>query len=175
MRGNPFAAAFAAFALALAGSVAALPPPAGTAAGAGPPSSPTPTSTAPAADAPDAFYLSRLTIGKQELTAGRAAEGADNLRVASFGLLDRPETLSECLVWLAIAQQRSGRSAGADATLRRFQSVQTLFPSWSRLDLAPEMRSEFEALARKGLPGWNLENPREAERRPAPPATRGKS
>jgi hypothetical protein len=125
-------------------------------------------SPAPAAASPDAFYASRRALGEQALAAGRAAEAADNLRVASFGLLDRPEKLSECLVSLAIAQQRAGRTADADATLRRFQSVQELFPSWGRLALAPDVRSEFVALARKRLPGLNLESPREAERRPPP-------
>jgi len=117
---------------------------------------------------PEAFYASRLAAGKQTLAAGRAAEAADNLRVASFGLLDQPEKLSECLVLLAVAQQRAGRTADAEATLRRFRSAQELFPSWDRLALAPELRSEFVALARKRLPEMNLEMPHEAGRRPPP-------
>ncbi len=132
-------------------------------------SSPAPEFAAPS---PDAFYASRLAIGEQALVAGRAAEAADNLRVASFGLLDRPEKLSQCLVSLAVAQQRAGRAAEADATLRRFQSVQELYPSWGSLALAPGIRSEFVELARKRLPGMNLPNPREAGRQ-SPPAPRG--
>jgi hypothetical protein len=165
-------AAFAAVAGALAGAAAGAP--AGAAGDPATASSSVPANSAAAPAAPaspvsDAFYLSRLRIGEQALSAGRAAEAADNLRVASFGLLDEPEKLSESLVWLALAQQRAGRGAEADATLRRFQSVQALFPSWGRLDLDPGMRREFEALLRKRLPGSTLESPREAERGPTPP------
>ena len=165
-----FFAAMAAVAVALAGSAAGAPAP-GVAEPAAPavPPAPQPAVPPPASTpSPDAFYEGRLTIGEQALSAGRAAEAADDLRVASFGLLDRPEKLSECLVWLAVAQQRAGRIADAEATLRRFQAVQALFPSWGRLALAPEMKGEFEALARKRLPGLRLEDLRDAERRPAP-------
>ena len=133
---------------------------------------PVPGAAAPgtAAESPGAFYLARMAIGRQALAAGRAGEAADNLRVASFGLLGDPEKLTECLVWLAIAQQRAGRTADVDATLKRFDSVQALFPSYGEIALGPEVRSEFEALARKRAPGMALERPREARRREPPPA-----
>ncbi|HET7451541.1 MAG TPA: hypothetical protein VFL12_02275 [Thermoanaerobaculia bacterium] len=132
-----------------------------------------PPGRAPApSESPDAFYLSRLTIGQQALAAGHAAEAADNLRVASFGLLSDPAKLTECLVWLSVAQQRAGRTADLDATLRRFQQVQALFPSYASLSLSAGLRSEFEELVRKRDPGLVLGRPREAERgRPAPAPT----
>jgi len=166
-------AASAAMALAASAAPDAAPAPAAPVApGAGPAEVSEPRAvpsvpSAPEADAA-AFYASRMTIGERTLEAGRAAEAADNLRVASFGLLDEPERLSECLVWLAVAQQRAGRAADADATLKRFQGVQTLFPSYPRLAIAPAVRSEFEALARKRMPGMTLEGPREARRAPTP-------
>jgi len=172
MKRNRFFAAFAASATLLAGLAAGAPaanPAESTETpGVAEPNASTPSSPSSGGSSPDAFYVSPQAIGEQALAAGRAAEAAENLRIASFGLLDQPEKLSGCLVSLAVAQQRAGRTAEAEATLRRFQAVQELFPSWGRLALAPELRSEFVALARKRLPGLNLESPREAERRPAP-------
>jgi len=57
----------------------------------------------------DDFYQGRLLTGQQEYRSGRYAEAADNLRVASFGLLNRPRLLSESLVWLALAQSKANR------------------------------------------------------------------
>lgn len=189
MKGDRSAAAFAAWTTFLAGLAMGSPPAANAApsvpgvAAANRAEASTPATSAgdlnaspgrPAgAGSPAAFYASRLAAGEQALAAGRAAEAADNLRVASFGLLDQPEKLSECLVLLAVAQQRAGRTADAEATLRRFRSAQELFPSWERLALAPEWRSEFVALARKRLPEMNLEMPHEAGRRPPPGASSG--
>jgi hypothetical protein len=183
MNGNRSFAAFAAWTTFLAGLAAGASPaasttdsrPAANAADSTPEAGGSKTATTSpdppaAAGSPAAFYQSRLAAGEQALAAGRAAEAADNLRVASFGLLDQPEKLSECLVVLAVAQQRAGRTADAEATLRRFRSAQELFPSWERLALAPELRSEFVALARKRLPEMNLEMPHEAGRQPPPGA-----
>ncbi|HWC64478.1 MAG TPA: hypothetical protein VG777_00240, partial [Thermoanaerobaculia bacterium] len=175
----PIALAIAASSAALFASPAPAPGPAPALPGGGPaptaasPSPPEPSPAGGAASSARAFYTSRMQIGEQALSAGNAAEAADDLRVASFGLLDEPEKLSECLVWLAVAQQRARRSAEAETTLKRFQAVQALFPSWGRLALVPDIRSEFEALVRKRMPGMTLESPREASRAPEPrPDTR---
>ena len=110
------------------------------------------------------FYETRLRAGGQALAAGRAAEAADDLRVASFGLLDKPRVLAECLAALAVAQVRAHRSAEADATLQRFRAVQTLFPGDADLaSVSSEVRGAFETFARQRIPGFTLKVPESAQ------------
>ena len=95
------------------------------------------------------FYRSRVRIGEAALAAGRAAEAADDLRVASFGLLDAPRELASCLAALAVAQSRAGRSEDAAATLDRFHQVQALFPDAADLSaLSSDVKTSFAELAR---------------------------
>jgi len=111
---------------------------------------------AAAAGASD-FYEGQMRAGEQALAAGRAAESIDALRVASFGLLEKPALLSECLASLAVAQSRTHRAAEADATLQRFRAVQALFPAQTSLSAASaDVRAAFEAFARQRIPGFAL-------------------
>ena len=116
------------------------------------------------------FYEAQMRAGEQALAAGRAPEAADALRVGSFGLLEKPALLSECLAALAVAQKRAHRDADADATLQRFRAVQTLFPAPSELSaMAADVRAAFEAFARERVPGFTLRSTigsREAKRSP---------
>jgi len=106
------------------------------------------------------FYEGQMRAGEQALAAGRAAESIDALRVASFGLLEKPALLSECLAALAVAQNRAHRAAEADATLQRFQAVQALYPAQTSLSSASApVRAEFEAFARRRIPGFTLGAP----------------
>jgi len=105
------------------------------------------------------FYEGQMRAGEQALAAGRAAESIDALRVASFGLLEKPALLSECLASLAVAQSRTHRAAEADATLQRFRAVQALFPAQTSLSAASaDVRTAFEAFARQRIPGFALGN-----------------
>jgi hypothetical protein len=111
---------------------------------------------AAAASASD-FYESQMRAGEQALAAGHAAESIDALRVASFGLLEKPALLSECLAGLAVAQNRARREAEADATLERFRAVQALFPDQTSLSSTPaQVRAAFEAFARQRISGFTL-------------------
>jgi hypothetical protein len=117
----------------------------------------------------DDFYEARMRMGEQALASGHAAEAADALRVASFGLLEKPALLSRCLAELAVAQTRAGRSSDADATLQRFRAVQALFPAQVNLSSTPpDVRTAFETFARQRIPGFTLgpAGSREARRAP---------
>jgi len=106
------------------------------------------------------FYEGQMRSGEQTLAAGQAAESIDALRVASFGLLEKPALLSECLAALAVAQSRAHRAADADATLQRFRAVQALFPAQTSLSSASaDVRTAFEAFARRRVPGFTLGGP----------------
>lgn len=107
---------------------------------------------APAAGAADDFYVSRLQEGRVALQTGRTAEAADLLRIACFGLLDNPPLLSEGIVWLGLAQERQGRTADVDATLRRFLEAEKRFGGYDRIVLPADARKEFDGILSRRLP-----------------------
>lgn len=106
----------------------------------------------PAAGAADDFYVSRLQEGRVAFQTGRTAEAADLLRIACFGLLDNPPLLSEGIVWLGLAQERQGRTADVDATLRRFLEAEKRFGGYDRIVLPADVRKEFDGVLSRRLP-----------------------
>ncbi len=98
------------------------------------------------------FYDEQLRAGRDSFQAGRTLEAADELRIAAFGLLDRPQLLSEALVRLAIAQNSLGNSAALAHTLERFLDVESRFQMYAKLTLDPSTRSAFETLLKKSVP-----------------------
>ena len=100
----------------------------------------------------DDFYQARLQEGRLTLQTGRTAEAADLLRLAGFGLMDSPPLYTESLVFLGIAQERLGRGADVDATLRRFLEAEKRFGGYGRIALPEEARREFDALLLRRLP-----------------------
>jgi TonB family protein len=120
------------------------------------------------------FYETQLRAGEAALSGGRAAEAADDLRIAAFGFLGRPAMLCEALANLALAEQAAGRAAQADAVLGRFAEVERGFPACREARLDPERRAEFEALVRRKLPAPAAEGILAPPKRPtaaAPMAT----
>jgi len=105
-----------------------------------------------AASPADDFYVARLQEGRLTLQTGRASEAADLLRLAGFGLMDAPPLYTEALVYLGIAQERLGRGADVDATLRRFLEAEKRFGGYGRIALPDEARREFDALLVRRLP-----------------------
>lgn len=106
-----------------------------------------------AAAAPvDDFYQARLQEGRIAFQTGRPAEAVDQLRVACFGLMDNPPLYSEAIVWLGLAQDRLGRVAEVDATLRRFLEAEKRFGGYARVVLPAESHMEFDGLLSRRLP-----------------------
>lgn len=107
-----------------------------------------------ASHAADDFYRSRLQDGRIAYQTGSAAEAADLLRVACFGLMDQPQLLSEGLVWLVLAQQKLGRGPETDATLRRFLDVEKRFGAYAKVAAAlpAESRQAFETVLAARVP-----------------------
>ena len=111
------------------------------------------------------FYEQRLRAGEAELSAKQAAEAAASLRIAAFGLLDRPPLLCEALAHQAIAEEASGKSVDATATLARIAQVARTYPTCRNASIEPARRAEFAALARRRLA------PPDSEAILAPPAS----
>lgn len=105
-----------------------------------------------ASQAADGFYAARLQDGRLAFQTGSAAEAADLLRVACFGLMDQPDLLSEGLVWLVLAQQKLGRGSETDVTLRRFLNVEKRFGAYAKAALPAEARKAFEAVLAARVP-----------------------
>lgn len=100
----------------------------------------------PAALRADDFANARLSAGMDAYRTRRYAEASDQLRIACFGLLDQPAALTECLVWLAIAQDLAGRKAAVGATVERFLEVERRFSAYGKAHLDASVRTAFQAL-----------------------------
>ncbi len=100
----------------------------------------------------DEFYMARLQEGRIAYQSGNAAEAVDHLRIACFGLMDRPPLLSESLVWLALAQSKAGKTAELDLTVRRFLQVEKRFAAYPQASVPAADRKDFEGLLARLLP-----------------------
>jgi hypothetical protein len=107
------------------------------------------------------FYETRLRDGQASYGSRNYADAAEQLRIAAFGFLDRPQLLSEALVYTVLTQTAEGKSTEADVTLARFLDVERRFAPYERVTLSPEARAEFQALllrrvslpSLQGMPG----------------------
>jgi thioredoxin-like negative regulator of GroEL len=98
------------------------------------------------------FYDDQLHAGRDSFQAGRNLEAADELRIAAFGLLDRPQLLTEALVRLAIVQNVLSDGPGVTHSLERFLDVEGRFHLYTGLSLDASTRSGFEAILLKTVP-----------------------
>ena len=95
----------------------------------------------------DQFNLERLKSGQNLYLEKRYLDAIAQLHVAAFGYLSKPAPLSECLVWLALAQTAAGRPADADATIARFLEVERRFPSYPAASSAARDPSRLSEVA----------------------------
>lgn len=103
---------------------------------------------APAAGPPDDFYLARLHAGEAAYRSRLFLDAAEELRIASFGLLEQPPVLVRALALLALTQHALGRAAETGVTLDRLLDVERRFPAWASAPVDPAVRTELEALLR---------------------------
>jgi hypothetical protein len=102
------------------------------------------------------FYETRLHAGQAAFRGKLFLQAVDELRIASFGFLDRPVLLSESLARLSLAQAAAGHSAEADATLLRFFEVERQLRPYAQVQLEPDVRREFEVLLLRRVPASSL-------------------
>lgn len=121
------------------------------------------------------FSETRLRQGRDAYRAHRSADAIDPLRIAAFGLLDRPAQLCEALVFLALAQETATRHAEAQASLERLSDVERRLPACSDADVDSATRLEFETRFHRRLfaaiPSTAV--PRSAALRPTAPGEDG--
>jgi TonB family protein len=121
------------------------------------------------------FSEIRLRLGRDAYRAHRPADAIDPLRVAAFGLLDRPAQLCEALVFLALAQETSARHTEAQASLERLSDVERRLPACAEADVDSATRSEFESRFHRRLFAAvpPTAGPRSAALKPATPSEDG--
>ena len=117
------------------------------------------------------FYEASLRAGERAYRERRFPDAIAELKIAAFGLLDRPALETEALAVLALAQDRGGRAADARETLARFVEVEKRAATYPPPGFDPALRAEFDALARRGLPAETARSVLSPRTRAAGPPT----
>jgi tetratricopeptide (TPR) repeat protein len=115
-------------------------------------------SAARPAAAADLFYQGLLRDGTHAYDRKDYAAAARDLRLACFGMLDEPKPLADCLVRLALAQDRAGDSAGFGETFNRIAEIEERFGAYSQAQVAPELRAAFEQRLAVVIPAATLDD-----------------
>ena len=107
---------------------------------------------AAAPQTPDPFYADLERAGQVALARGDAAAAVHKIRRACFGMLDRPERLSACLIRLGVAQSRAGDKEGFLDTFERVDGVDQRFHVYRQAPVEEAERDEFEQRALEWVP-----------------------
>ncbi|HYG62718.1 MAG TPA: hypothetical protein VEL74_09060 [Thermoanaerobaculia bacterium] len=111
-----------------------------------------------AARAADPFYTGMLRDGMIAYDRKDYAAAARDLRVACFGMLDEPKPLADCLVRLALAQDRAGNATGFGDTFRLLLDVEERFGAYSQAELPADLKAAFEQRLVATMPAAVLES-----------------
>ncbi len=95
----------------------------------------------------DPFYSGLLEEGIRSYERGDHARAGEDLRIASFGLLESPEELARSLAYLALAQSAGGNQTGFERSYERLEDLESRFGALSAAALADSVRSDLAAAA----------------------------
>ncbi|MCU1349379.1 MAG: hypothetical protein JWO56_2409, partial [Acidobacteria bacterium] len=98
------------------------------------------------------FYPNLLRRGASDLAAGNYEKALKELRIASFGLVDSLPEFQTAHVYMAIAAKKLNRDADARSAVLRVVAGERIERHYASLPLSQEMRTAFDAIARKLLP-----------------------
>lgn len=93
----------------------------------------------------DPFYEELFRQGSFAFDRGDYAAAIGDLRVASFGLLERPTLLAEALVRLALAYAETGDRESLAKATARLAEIEERFHSYTDSSLPAELRARFVA------------------------------
>jgi len=110
-----------------------------------------------AAAAVDPFYEGLLRDGTYAYDRRDYATAVEALRLACFGMLEEPKRLADCLVRLALAQDRAQDEEGFRETFRRVVELEERFGAYSQEGPPADLRSAFEARVPAWIPAATLE------------------
>jgi tetratricopeptide (TPR) repeat protein len=111
-----------------------------------------------AAAAVDPFYEGLLRDGTYAYDRRDYATAVEALRLACFGMLEEPKRLADCLVRLALAQDRAQDEEGFRETFRRVVELEERFGAYSQEGPPADLRSAFEARVPARIPAATLES-----------------
>jgi tetratricopeptide (TPR) repeat protein len=95
--------------------------------------------------APNPFYTNLLERGKADFASGDYQRAADELRIASFGLLDAIPAYETTQVYLALAQQRIGRKDEASKAVLQIVQAERIAPTYRTLAIDPSVQAALNA------------------------------
>jgi tetratricopeptide (TPR) repeat protein len=113
---------------------------------------------APPAQAADPFYEDMLRKGTDDYNRHEYEAAERSLRIATFGLLEEPQRLTEALVRLGLAQSAAKDEAGFRETFRRIVETESRFHSYSHGIVSDGLKREFENIVAKDVPRQTLVN-----------------
>lgn len=113
--------------------------------------------------APD-FYDELLARGIATLAGGDPETAARQLRIAAFGLLERPESLEIAHIHLAIASARLQKEADARHSAVRVVRTERAARRYASLTIPDAVRTEFESVAASVLTSGEMDVLRGATR-----------
>lgn len=104
----------------------------------------------------DPFYQNRMQSGVQAFEEGNWEEAARQLRIACFGHLDEPVTLSEGLMRLAVAEATLGDEDAFRRTFSRLTELEERFSAYSAARVPASLRQQFEGLVARLISAQSL-------------------
>jgi len=104
----------------------------------------------PAATVND-FYASLLKRGIDHVTSGSYEAGANELKLAAFGLVDSLEPYETAQIYLAIASSHLDREPQTRAAATHVVAAERVERHYAKLALPDNIRKEFEKVAQKVL------------------------
>jgi hypothetical protein len=88
-----------------------------------------------------------LDRGIASLESGDHRSAAKRLKIAAFGLLGNPVAYSRALVYLAVAQERSGDREQSQKTVLKLAEIEKKTAILASLQIAPAVYGDFRKLA----------------------------
>lgn len=107
--------------------------------------------------AADPFYMTLLRDGGHAYDRKDYPAAIRDLRLACFGMLDEPKLLADCLVRLALAQDRGGDIDGFRETFRRIVEVEERFGAYTQAGLPADLRAALEQRLATVIPAATLD------------------
>jgi hypothetical protein len=125
--------------------------------------------TTVASAAPHPFYMRMLERGIADANRGNYAAAVQQLRTASFGLLDELPQYQTAQVHLAVAYEKLGKSNESRLAATKFLQAERLSQAYATLSLDAATRATFEKVVASAVePAYLASIP--SFRRPAPQA-----
>ncbi|HKO55106.1 MAG TPA: hypothetical protein VJ276_04460, partial [Thermoanaerobaculia bacterium] len=93
------------------------------------------------------FYTALLDRGVEQVQRGDYAHAVQTLHVAAFGFVDDLPRYQTAQIYLAVANEKLGKHDEAQLAAKKAARAETLSPSYRTLQLAANIRAEFEKMA----------------------------